>query len=107
LVLVSTQLSPHSRVPAAHIVLQTPAEQTCMLPQVMPQPPQFLGSLSVLAHEFPQRVPLGQAHCPAVHTRPAGQRTPQAPQLALLLVRFTHAFPQVVNPAPHWAVQTP
>jgi hypothetical protein len=94
-------------MPAAHVVLHTPAEQTCMFPQVIPQPPQFRGSLSVFAHEFPQRVPLGQAHCPVVQTRPVAQRTPQAPQLALLLVRFTHAFPQAVSPAPQVSLQTP
>jgi hypothetical protein len=78
-----------------------------MLPQVTPHAPQFLGSLAVFTHELPQRVPLGQAHCPPVHTRPVAHRTPQAPQLLALLVRFTHAFPHAVNPLPQLSLHAP
>ena len=62
LLLVSTQLSPHARKPDAQLVMHLLPEQTCALPQVTPQLPQFLESFARFTHEFPQRLPLAQPH---------------------------------------------
>ena len=66
-----------------------PALQVSPAAQVMPQPPQLFGSLSVLAQPLEQQVspaaqmvPL-QAQAPLVQVSGAVQALPQAPQLAL------------------------
>lgn len=43
--------------------------------------------------------PAAHAHCPAVHTLPAPQTVPQAPQFCALVVVSTHASPQKLLPA--------
>jgi len=44
---------------------------------------------------------VGAAHAPSLHTWPAAQACPHAPQLAGLVPVSTHALPQVVAPGAH------
>lgn len=60
--------------------VQAPATQL-PAPQLMPQAPQFRGSLCRSAQERPQSaVPAGQEQRPPAQVPPEGQATPQAPQ---------------------------
>jgi len=55
---VSTQALLQSVKPVPHVVVQTPAEQTCEAPQTLPHVPQLLGSLCVSVQTPLQRRPL-------------------------------------------------
>jgi hypothetical protein len=57
-----------------------------LLPQCVPQVPQFALSLRRSTHAFPQDVkPAAQPHTPALHVWFAGQAWPQLPQSELLV----------------------
>jgi len=72
--------------------VQTPPEQTLPAAQTVVQLPQCWGSVSVLVQkaEAPEPQALGvadgQPHVPLVHVWPAGQTTPQPPQLLASVV---------------------
>jgi len=48
--------------------------------------------------------PVGHEHDPPEHVPPAGQVVPQAPQLPLLVCRFTHTIPLPMGPPPMHSV---
>jgi hypothetical protein len=76
----------------------------------MPQAPQLLTSVMVLAQPMPVAVGHMTAlpaqllpHCPVPsHTWPAWQTMPQPPQLALSVSVLTHAVPHRLRPVRHW-----
>src|SRR5438094_2026439 len=102
--MVSTHAAPHGVSPVGHA--HSPAAQLCPCMQMCPHDPQLAGSVCRLAH------PDGQICCPAVHLFPmplmqvppeqtvlAPHALAHAPQLPLLVLRSTHAPPQLVSPA--------
>jgi len=98
-------------VPEAQFRAQAPAEQTSFAGQAVPQPPQLAGSLcsstQAAAPPVPQAVsPALQPQEPFVHSWEPLQALAQAPQLAALLPRFTHALLQSVSPVAQVDVQT-
>jgi hypothetical protein len=97
---------------------QLPPKQRPPSRQAAPQLPQLVGSLSKSTQAFPQHIPravppssaqawsmavvpaqLPSAQPPPMHTSPAGQAAPQAPQLWASLVRSAQpALQQVCSP---------
>jgi hypothetical protein len=69
--------------------------------QAIPHPPQlallFVRSTHARLHAASGALQ-DAVHPPLLHTRDAGQRTPQAPQFAGSLVVFAHAAPHAVRP---------
>jgi len=85
-------------------------EQTSPAAQVVPQAPQFLGSLTVSTQAAPHLVaPPAQlmAHWPMEQTSPAAQAVLQAPQFLGSLAVSTHAVPHIVTPGPHAGLAPP
>ncbi len=71
--------------PVWQLSVQVPSAQSSPGPHWMPQPPQWLGSLAVVAHPSLQATcPLGQlaAQAPLVQVCPAPHAFPQLPQFA-------------------------
>jgi hypothetical protein len=121
LVCGSTQTPPQLTWLPGHDTWQTPLPQTLPAPQavpalpppsVEPQPavaPQYVRSLLGSTQTPPQLTwPLAHEtwHAPLLHTLPAPQATPQAPQLRRSFWKLTQIFgpaspPQVPRPALH------
>jgi hypothetical protein len=111
--------SPVPAQEAAH----RPAVQNLAEPeQVVPQPPQLLGSFAWLVQAAPppqwplvqvdeslqSTWPVGQVHTPLLQEAPGSQMFPQPPQFVLSVSMFTHRAPQTACPAPaHEAEQLP
>ena len=94
LVARSTQTPLHSVNPAAQDCWQVPDAQICPAAQAVPQLPQFLGSVEMLVQTAAVPVPqicFGELHtqADAVHTSPAMQTFPHAPQLDALVAVST------------------
>ena len=90
LVARSTQTPLHSVNPAAQDCWQVPDAQVWPAAQGVPQLPQFLGSVEVLVQTAAVPVPqicFGELHtqADAVHTSPAMQTNPHAPQFEALV----------------------
>jgi hypothetical protein len=85
-VCVFAQAPPQLVVPVGQ--RHMPPEQTALLGQRMPHPPQLLGSFATAAHRadapVPQSImPMGQTHTPdELQNEPVGQTIPQPPQFA-------------------------
>lgn len=106
----STQLCLQAvNLGAAQIATQEPAWQKAVAPlQVLPQAPQFLGSLATSMHVSLQRSdPTGHVHTPAAHACPVGHDVPHVPQFAESFVESTQAAPQIVRPTAQGAWQAP
>jgi hypothetical protein len=95
-----TQLLPQQSCPSAHWVVphrHWPPEQTSPAGHFVPQAPQLLGSLLVLAQPDAQQVsPAAQmtplhAHAPPAQASGAPHALPHVPQLASLVFTSTHA----------------
>lgn len=94
LVARSTQTPLHSVSPAAQDCWQVPDAQVWPAAQAVPQVPQFLGSVEVFVQTEAVPVPqtcFGELHTQvdAVHTSPAMQTFPHAPQLDALVAVST------------------
>jgi len=74
------QMPPQSWVPVGHV--HEPSTQVVPCSQVIPQPPQFLGSVPVSTHWPPQSVVPGavQAHLPPLHVSADEHAVVQPPQ---------------------------
>ena len=84
--------------------MQVPPEQVEPGAQVLPQAPQFSGSVSTSTHEPAQLVSgLGHslAHLDARHTEVPEHALPQPPQFEGSEVTSTHAAPHRVRPDSH------
>ena len=91
---------------------QTPPLHTGVEPeQVVPQAPQFLGSVWVLVQTVPQAVPVAPVHevaqTPFVQIWPAVQAVPHVPQLRGSVLRSVQAWPHLSGARPtqlasHW-----
>ena len=106
-VMGSTQRSPHTICPAGHSARHTPSRQNVPSRQRFPQPPQLLGSRSVLTQTTPD-VPASPSevshavrpaehatsHTPSVQTVPGPQRMLHMPQFCWSVLVLTHAPPQ-------------
>jgi hypothetical protein len=77
------QVLPQRVVPEPHT--QRPAEQTWPWPHWVPQAPQFWASDCVFTQAPRQRVPLVQAHVPALQVCPVVQARPHWPQFCVLV----------------------
>ncbi len=89
---------------------QAPFTQLASEPQLIPQPPQLLGSLDVSMHPPPQQISwkphpvvahvgFGDAHWPPAQKSPGGQTFPQAPQFEGSLNVFAlHGPPSFPSP---------
>jgi len=97
-----TQLPPQQSCPSLHgAVPQThwPLEQTSPARHFLPQAPQLLGSLSVLAQPEVQHVSLAaqmvplHAQAPSVQVSGAAQAWPQLPQFALSVLVSAQVVP--------------
>lgn len=71
------------------------------VPQLVPQVPQFFGSVVRLTQVPPQLsgVAVGQVHAPLVHVAPVGHFVVHEPHAVTSLERSTHAVPQFTLPA--------
>jgi hypothetical protein len=81
-------------VPPEHASAQVPPEQTSPGAHVVPQPPQFAGSVWVLTQLWPHFVeppPHESAQAPPEQTSPGAHVVPQAPQLTGSLWVAAHA----------------
>jgi len=93
------------RHPSPHI----PSRQTSPEAQVTPQPPQFAGSLSVLAHAAPHSAsgPQFSSQDPARQASIAAQTVPQLPQLRTSRSSVVHIVPQSAAVPGHMLVHAP
>jgi hypothetical protein len=101
-VAVATQAPAQFVVPAPHEATQVPDEHTWLDAHLVPQVPQFAGSVTRSAHwPLHVTVPGGQLHLSFEHDCPPLQVTPHAPQFVRLDVRSTQAPAHEVRlPAP-------
>jgi len=85
-----------------HVSWQAPLAQTFPFPQMLPQAPQLLGSLSVRVQVLLQRLPpLAHSHLAFKHFEEASQVSPQAPQFPPSALRSTHWPLQFWKPEGH------
>jgi hypothetical protein len=66
-VFVSTHAPAQSVVPLGQVVVQV-IEQTCIALHIVPQLPQFCGSVAVSTQTPPHSCPVAQAHMPPLQT---------------------------------------
>jgi hypothetical protein len=106
----STQWPAHSSEPAAHPATQPPLRQVSPRPQMLPQRPQWFGSVAVSTHR-PTHNAIGHPlvrHVPSMHAWPLAQRLPHDPQFALSERESTQVPPQIKSGARHpGGAQTP
>src|SRR5882672_1141575 len=107
--MVSTHTSLQLISPGPHRTLQIPATHAFPVAQMLPQPPQLLGS-TVVSLQTPlhcvnvPHVPVAGTQAEAVQTCPVGQMYPHAPQLLASMVVSRQVVPHLVRPPPHVAV---
>ena len=99
-VIRSTHLPSQSVVRGGQLPRQRPREQTSPMAQVIPQLPQFTGSLStVIQRPLHSSCPPAQAQAPFTQVVPAGQTIPQVPQFMGSVSRCTQVVPHRSCPA--------
>lgn len=105
---------PTPPVPSPPVPPPTPAgsSQTPFVhaeaPQLVPQAPQFAGSVLVSVHVPPQEVwPPVQVQTPALHELPGAHGMLQPPQLTTSVSVSTQLFSHWVSPAAQLSVQVP
>jgi hypothetical protein len=108
------QLSPLQSSPPAQDGPSGPcrAEHTASrhssLLHVLPQPPQWLGSVVMSTQAPAQKVKPGwQTHTPESQDCPTPQAIPQPPQWSLSVHRSTQLCPQLYSPSEQTGMQDP
>jgi hypothetical protein len=75
---------------------------------VLPQVPQFFGSIAISTQASLQRaIPAGQVHVPWAQARPAGHAEPQVPQFVASFVKSTQPEPHFDSPIAQAAWHAP
>lgn len=91
-------VSPLLHTTPASAVAHVPPEQTALLRQRLPQPPQLVLSVCVLTHVLPHCMsPAPQEQVPLLQVPPLAHWCPQLPQLSASVLVSTHALLQLVS----------
>jgi hypothetical protein len=93
-----THPPPHAARLPAQVAVHTPAEQTSLMRQTLPQAPQLAASLAVSVHWVSHMMSAsGQTQAPPTQASPSAHETPQPPQLETLVLVSTHAAPHDIR----------